>query len=63
VYRILVRKTDIKRPLGITKRRCEDNIKTHLKEIISYGVDLIFFSAYGQVNGFCECGNEPSGFT
>ena len=35
----LVRKTDVKRPLGRTRRRWEDNIKTHLKEIISDGVD------------------------
>jgi hypothetical protein len=30
-----------KRPLGRPKRRCEDNIKTYLKEIGQEGVDWI----------------------
>jgi len=34
VYRAFVGKDDIKKPLGRTRRRWEDNIKTHLKEII-----------------------------
>jgi hypothetical protein len=32
-YRILVRKPERKRPLGIPRDRWEDNIKMHLKEI------------------------------
>jgi hypothetical protein len=36
VYRILVRRTEGKRPLGRSKRRWEDNIKMDLREI---GID------------------------
>jgi len=33
VYRVLVRKSGGKRPLGIPKRRWEDNIKMDLQEV------------------------------
>jgi hypothetical protein len=33
VYRILVRKSVRKRPLGRSRRRWEDNIKTYFREI------------------------------
>jgi hypothetical protein len=36
VYRVLVRKHEDKRPLGRPRRRWEDNIKMHLREI---GID------------------------
>jgi hypothetical protein len=32
-YRVLVGKTDGKRPLGGPRRRCEDNIKMNLQEV------------------------------
>jgi hypothetical protein len=33
VYRLFVGKTEERRPLGRSRRRCEDNIKIDLKEI------------------------------
>jgi hypothetical protein len=30
-YKILVRKPEVKRPVGRPRRRCEDNIKTDLR--------------------------------
>jgi hypothetical protein len=33
VYRVLVRKTEGKRPLGSPRRRWEDNIKMDLQEV------------------------------
>jgi hypothetical protein len=40
-YRILVGKSEGKRPLGRPRRRCVDNIKMDLREIGWYGVDWI----------------------
>jgi len=41
VYRVLVAKTECKRPLGRPKRRWENNIKMDLQEVIcgGYGLD------------------------
>jgi hypothetical protein len=39
VYRILVGRPEGKRPLGKPRRRCEDNIKTDLREIGIDGVN------------------------
>jgi len=41
VYRILVRKTEGKRPLGRTRCRWEDNIKMDLQEVGCGGMDWI----------------------
>jgi hypothetical protein len=41
VYRVLVGKTEGKRPLGRPRRRWEDNIKTDLPEVVCWGVDRI----------------------
>jgi hypothetical protein len=41
VYRILVGKTEGKRPLGRPRRRWEDNIKMDLREIGRGGIDWI----------------------
>ena len=61
IYRVLVRKTKGKRPLGRTKCRWEDKIKMGLQELgRGYGLNLSG-SRYGQIAGCCECGNEPSG--
>jgi hypothetical protein len=40
-YKILVGKTEGKRPLGRPRHRCEDNIKIDLAEIMCEGVDWI----------------------
>jgi hypothetical protein len=40
-YRILVGKTERRRPLGRSRRRCVDNIKMELREIGWYGMDWI----------------------
>jgi len=45
VYRVLVGKTEGKRPLGIPRRRWEDNIKMDLQEVGCGGMDWI---ALGQ---------------
>jgi hypothetical protein len=41
-YRVLVRKPQAKRPLGISRRRWVDNIKTDLREIRGGGMDWIY---------------------
>jgi hypothetical protein len=40
-YRILVRKPERKKPLGIPRRRWEDNIRKDLREIGWGGIDWI----------------------
>jgi transcription termination factor 2 len=40
-YKVLVGKTDGKRPLGIPRRRWKDNIKMYLRKIGLEGVDWI----------------------
>jgi hypothetical protein len=47
-YKIFVDKTEEKRPLGRTKRRWEDDIKTELKETGYKSVDWIHL-AQGRV--------------
>jgi len=39
VYRVLVGKPEGKRPLGILRRRWEDNIKMDLHEVGCWGMD------------------------
>jgi hypothetical protein len=64
VYRVSVGKPEGKRPLGINRRRWEDNIKIHLQEVGCGGLELDpAGSGWGQVAGTCECGSEPSGST
>ena len=41
VYRILLGKSEGKRPLGSTRRRCDDNIKMDLQEVRCGGMDWI----------------------
>jgi len=41
VYRVLVGKSEGKRPLGRPRRRCEDSIKMDLKEVGCGGMDWI----------------------
>jgi hypothetical protein len=49
-YRILVRKPEIKRPLGRGRRRCEDNIRMDLRETGLGGMDWIML-AQGRNQG------------
>jgi hypothetical protein len=58
VYRVLVGKTEGKRPLGRPRHRWEDNIKMDLQEVGCEGMDWL---RIGKVASSCECGNEPSG--
>ena len=54
-------KREERRPLGRHRRRWEDNIKMDLLEVgWGHGLDRSG-SGYGQVAGFCEYDNEPSG--
>jgi len=41
VYKCLVGKPEGKRPLWIPRRRCEDNIKVDLQEMVSGDMDWI----------------------
>jgi hypothetical protein len=43
VYRILLGKTEGKRPLGRPRRRWKDNIKMDLQEV-EWGVDFIYLA-------------------
>ena len=62
VCRVLVGKSEGKRPLGRHRHRWKDNIKMDLHEVGCWGHGLDrSHSGYGQVEGTCECGNEPSG--
>jgi hypothetical protein len=54
-YRVLVGTTEGKRPLGRSRRRCEDNIKMGVVDWI----DLALIRR--QVADACECGNKLTG--
>jgi len=43
-YRVLVGKPEGKKPLGIPRRRWQNNIKMDLKEIGWYGADWIYLA-------------------
>jgi hypothetical protein len=57
LYRVLVGKPEGKRPLGIPRRRWEDNIKMDLQEVRCGGMNWIELVQVRQVAGTCECGN------
>jgi hypothetical protein len=61
VYGVLVGKPEGKRPLGISRRRWEDNIKMDIQEVECGGGLDRDGSGQGQAAGTYECGNEPSG--
>jgi len=61
VYRSLVGSPEAKRPLGIPRRRWEDNIKLDLRETGIDGANWIQLAQDSQVAGFCEHGDEHSG--
>jgi len=62
VYRILVGKPEVKRPLARSRCRWENNIKMDLSGsgMWGYGLDRAD-SRQGQMAGTCECDNVPSG--
>jgi hypothetical protein len=62
VYRILLGKPEGKRPLGRSRRRWEDNIKSDFQKVGCGGMDWIeVVQDRNRWRGPCECGNEPSG--
>jgi hypothetical protein len=62
-YNILVGKLEEKRPLGRPQPRWENNIRMDIRKIGYEGVDCMHLAQdRGPVAGFCEHGNEPSGF-
>jgi len=46
VYRVLVRKPEVKRPLGRPRRRWGDNIKIDLQEVGCESMDWIELAQY-----------------
>ena len=58
VYRVLVEKPEGKRPMGIPRRRWEDNIKMDLQEV---GRGCGDWMELAEVAGTCEYGDEHSG--
>jgi len=56
VYRVLVKKLEGKRPLGLPRHRREDNIKMYLQEVGWKWTESIWLRMRTG-----ECGNEPSG--
>jgi hypothetical protein len=62
-YKILVKKSVGKKPLGRSRCRWEDNMRINLKRrrVGCWGLDLSGLG-HGPVADSCEHGNEPSGF-
>jgi hypothetical protein len=60
VNRVLVRKPERKRPLGITRRGWEDNIKINIQEVVCVGVDWIELAR--DRKGWPECVNAVMNF-
>jgi hypothetical protein len=54
-YRMMMGKSEVKRPLEKPRRGWVDNVKMDIREI--------GWIEYGLVEGFCEHSNEPLGFT
>jgi hypothetical protein len=63
-YKILVRKSDGKRPLGRARLRWEDCIRMDLTDKVSEGVDCIHLAQDREepVASSCENGTKPSGY-
>jgi len=58
VYRVLLGKSEGRRPLGRPGRRWVDNIRMDLQEV---GCGYMEWIGLAQDRDACECGNEPSG--
>jgi hypothetical protein len=61
VYRVLVRRSEGKRPLRRPKRRWGDNIKMDLRKVGIDGANWIRLAQDSPLTGFCEYGNKTSG--
>jgi len=53
-YRISVGRSEGKRPIGIPRRRWEDNIKMDTREIGLDGANWIHLAQDSPVESFCE---------
>ena len=61
-YRVLTGRSETKRQLGRPRSRRKCSIKMHLQEVGWGGMDWIDLAQYRvQLEGACECGNEPAG--
>jgi len=61
VYRILLGKSEGRRPLGRPRRRWVDNIRMDLQEMECGYMDWIGLAQdRDRLADACECGNEPS---
>jgi hypothetical protein len=61
VYRLLVGRPEVKKPLGRPRRKWEDNIKMDLREIGIDGENWIQLAQDRVQWRVCEYDNEPSG--
>ena len=61
MYRVLVGRSEGKRPLGRPMLRWVDNIRKDPQEVGCGYMDWIGLTQDRQVAEACECGNEPSG--
>jgi hypothetical protein len=61
-YRALVGKPEGRRPLGRSRHRWEDNIKMDLREVGWESQTGLLWLRIGIGGGFCECGDERSGY-
>jgi hypothetical protein len=60
VYRVLVVRSEERKPLGRARRRWEDNMKMDLQEV-EWGAWTELICLRVQTGGgSCKCGNEPS---
>jgi hypothetical protein len=62
-YKVLGGRPEVRRPLGRSRRRWEDNVRLYLRVVGwgSYGGLDSSGSGWRPVAGCCEHGNEPSG--
>jgi hypothetical protein len=59
-YRVLVGRPEGERPLGIPKRKWENNIKMYLQEVGWKALTGLIWLRIGTGVESFECGNEPS---